>query len=104
MPRRRPSYSEFRSGLEKLRSYADTRELCHTVRFADVFSRPTVLVDGIDVEVAVRIPRIELFYGARNVDPPGGVEVRREAVMRYRNRRGKHESHHDCGRQWKHIS
>ena len=62
VPRRRPSYSEFRSGLEKLRSYADTRELCHTVRFADVFSRPTVLVDGIDVKVTVRIPRIVLRY------------------------------------------
>ena len=64
-------------------------ELRDAVRFADVLPGPAVLVDGGDVEVAVRIPRLVLLDRSGDVDLLAGVEVRREAVVRVRGRRSE---------------
>ena len=71
-----------RAGLEDLRRDPVARELRDAVRLADVFLRLAVLVDRGDVQVAVRIARLELGDRARDADRFARVEVRREAVVR----------------------
>ena len=69
-------------GLSISRRDAIARELRDAVRLADVLLRLAVLVDGGDVQIAVRIARLVLGDRARDVDGLVDVEVRREAVMR----------------------
>ena len=47
-------YLNFCPRFHELRRDSDAAELRDSVRLADVFSSPAVLVDGVDVEVAVR--------------------------------------------------
>ena len=82
MPRQRAVDAQLRAGLQHLRRNAVARELSEAVRFADVLLRLAVLVDGRDVQVAVRIARFVLGDRARDVHGLVRVEVRREAVMR----------------------
>ena len=86
MPRHWPRNAQFRTCFKELRRYSDAAELRDAVRFADVFPSPAVLVDGINVEVAMRVPGFVRLYRARDVDLPAGVKVRRETVMGFRIR------------------
>src|SRR5690606_38940831 len=61
---------------------AVARELRRAVRLADVFLRSAVLVDGGDVQIRVRVARLVLEHGARDVDGLRCIEMRREAVVR----------------------
>src|SRR5439155_24307544 len=90
--------------FQELRRDSDAAELRHSVRLADVFSSPAVLVDRVDVEVAVRIPRFVLPYRARDVDASTPIEVRRETVMRCHIGCGQHDTHDACGRSTKRNS
>jgi hypothetical protein len=56
-------------------------QLGDPVRFADVFTRPAVLVNGGDVQVAVGIALLVLGDGPLDAGRLAGVEVGREAVM-----------------------
>src|SRR5215831_16145247 len=58
----------FRPCFQNLRRDSDAAELRDPVRLADVFPSPAVLVDGVDMEVAVRIFRFEFLYRSRDVD------------------------------------
>ncbi len=68
-------------------------ELRVAVRFAHVLLRPAVFVDGLDVQVAVRVARLELRDLAGDADRLLAVEVRRKAVVRAGDRRER------CGDQ-----
>ena len=82
VPRQRAGDADLRAHLQDLRRDPVARELRDAVRFAHVFLRPAVLVDRVDVHVAVRILRLELGDRAGDADRLARVEVRREAVMR----------------------
>ena len=71
------------------------RELRDAVRLADVFAGLAVLVDRGEVEVAVRIARLELGDRAGDADWFAGIEVRREAVVRARVLHAEQEADSD---------
>ena len=75
------------AGLQHLGRDAVAGELGHAMRFAHVLLRPAVLVDGRDVQVAVRIACLEFGDLAGNTHRLLAVEVRREAVVRAGDRR-----------------
>ena len=79
-------------GLEQLRRNANAAELRDSVGFTNVFPRAAVLVDGVDVKIAVRISSLVLLHRAGDVDLLVGVEVWRKAVMRPRLCDAKHDA------------
>ncbi len=93
--RQRSGYANLRADLQNLRRDAIPRQLRDAVRFADVLVRPAVLIDCIDVYVAVRILCLEFRDGAGDAHRLARVEVRREAVMRERTGCAEHDDEHD---------
>jgi hypothetical protein len=56
------------------------------MRLAEVFPRPAVFVDSIDMQIAVRVPRFVLCHRTEDVYRSAAIEVRREAVVCSRRR------------------
>src|SRR5262249_12301054 len=94
VPRERTGHSDLAARLEQLRRDAIARELRNAVRFAHVLMRPAVLVDRVDVNVAMRVLRLELCERAVDAYRFARIEVRGEAVMR--ERVGSDQQGADC--------
>src|SRR5262249_33416707 len=68
VPRQGSCNPQLCSRLQELWRNPDAAELSDAVRFADIFSSSAVLIDGVDVEIAVRVPRFVLLHRTRDID------------------------------------
>src|SRR4029450_1835796 len=94
VPRQGAGDSNRGPGLEQVWRDPVARQLGDAVRFADVVPRLAVLVDRCDVEVTVRVPRLELLDGPGDAHRFAGIEMRREAVMSQRLRYAEQQADH----------
>ena len=96
VPRQRSLDSDPGAGFEERRRQPVARELRDAVRFADVLPGPAILVFRRNMEVTVRVARLELGHRPGDAGRFVRVEVRREAMVRIRVRRSEQSANDDC--------
>ena len=70
-----------RAGPEQGRRDAIARQLREAMRLADVFLVPAILIDSLDVQVAVRIAGLEALHATGDRDRFLDVEMRFKTVV-----------------------